>query len=526
MSDEAKNELEPRLPQSSRKRQAVINVAFIYVTTAVMIIQGFIVTPLALLHVSESLFGAWLATGNILAWITLADPGVSRIIQQRVAYIFGRRDIEHLSETIGTGMVLGTAVSLLPLLAVPLSGPLVGTLDLPAAEYATLVFAFQLALVGTALSIATYAPAAVNHGLQLSLSAGMSYCVGAVAGIIATIALLGAGVGLIAIPLGMITRAAIMLLGNLAAMWFWYVRHVGWRFMIRGEEMRKYRSLSALTFIERLGHALLSQSDAYLIARVESNTAVTQYAMTGRAYDPVRMSSERFAPALLSGLAHMAGEGQTSRLLEVILRLINLSAFMVSVGAACVVALNFAFVDLWLGPGIFGGQSLTVALAVFVVTSVIFGSLAEIVFAVGGVGNVELMRAAEGIVRVILQVVMLRWIGVLGIPIAACLSVVLVSGWYLPRLASRYVGASPWAIVGLLGGHCLRAALLLACGVGGWAVMTQVSWTWTWWRLVLSGAACLGVFGGIGLAIYPSMRDEVRRLVAHLTARFAVARAS
>jgi O-antigen/teichoic acid export membrane protein len=494
--------------QVSRKKAAIINLIFHYVAIILVLVQGIVLTPLYLRYISPALYGAWFATGNLLSWVQLVDPGLSRIMQQRVAHTFGQNDAEQLPSVIGTGLFLGLSLSLLPLLVIPFSGTLTGTLSLSAAEAHQLSRAFALALVSTCLAMASYQPTASNLGLQRTTGAGLIYLTAGVCGIVATLWLLYHGFGLLALPWGFIIRAGILLLGNAILLWSWCAKNIRRRIHITREELRKYAGLSSLTFVERLGNTMLQQSDAYICARFLSVDATAMYSLTGRAYEPVRMASERFGPAFLPGLAHLAGEGNMVRVTEVSDRLLNLVAYIGSVGAASVIALNSMFVALWVGPQFFGGQRLTVAFGVSLVMYVVLSCWSELVFAVGGIGQIEVMKAVEGVVKVAMQIVMVRVWGLIGLPIGACAGMLLVSGWYLPRLAAKLFKQRPTTQFRLWGEHLLRALAMILLGVAGHMIVSRLFTYWTWTRFGAVGLALGLTYALIGLALHPSVRKE------------------
>ena len=78
------------MPRHSRL--TLVNIAFQYAQTCLLIVNGIVLTPLYLACIPERTFGAWLATGNIVAWLTLIDPGINQVVQQRVAAAHARED--------------------------------------------------------------------------------------------------------------------------------------------------------------------------------------------------------------------------------------------------------------------------------------------------------------------------------------------------------------------------------------------------------------------------------------------------
>ncbi len=298
-------------PAVSRKQQSIINLICIYFTIVLTIVQGIILTPVYIKFIPKSLYGAWLATGDMVGWISMIDPGISRIMQQRTAFAFGRREMDRLGGVLGTGLFLGFFFSVLPLLAIPFSGRIIGTLDVSALEHEQLTVAFEWALVATGLMIATFQPAAANLGLQRGLGAGISYAIATISGIACTYIMLQMGYGLLSIPVGLTIRAGIMLLANGAWMWHWCHQNLRGRIAVRSDEFRSYAVLSTLTFFERMVSTLLSRSDSFLIALIYGNSQVPIYAFTGRALEPVRMAAERLMPAFLPGLAICRAKAMT-----------------------------------------------------------------------------------------------------------------------------------------------------------------------------------------------------------------------
>lgn len=183
------------------------------------------------------------------------------------------------------------------------------------------------------------------------------------------------------------------------------------------------------------------------------------------------------------------------------------------------VALNFAFVQLWLGPELFAGQRVTLALACFVAFNVTISSLGEVIFAVGGVGKIEVLRATEGVVRILLQYLLLIRFGLVGIPLGGCLSLAVVSCWYLPRLWSRQVGGSASHAYLQLAVHILRAGVLLLFGMAAHVGFSRFVSHWTWPRLAASGIAVAVAAILIGVAMNSSIRRELELLGERARAR-------
>ncbi len=495
-----------------RRRSAIVNVGFHYVAMVLVLVQGILLTPLYLRHVSVSLFGAWLATGSILSWIEMVDPGISSVLQQKVAAAYGGGDLRRLPGLIGTGIAIGAAISAAPLLAWP-AAPLIGrwvchdTLD---AE--TLTTAFRWALGGTSLSLASYAVTAVNIGLQRPWATGLIFTAASVIGMGATILLLHGGMGLVAIPLGLFLRAALMLAGNGAALLLWGQRHLPAHWTLSREEVVELGHSSVYTFVSRLGSTLVARMDALVTAAMISPEAAAMLSLTGRAYDPVRMATERLTTAISPALAHLAGEGKRDRVGDVSFLVLRVGGVLAAAGMACVVALDRQFVHLWVGDSLFAGQTVTIALGIAAGLAVLSTSMNQVAFALGGIRQTALATLGEGVLRVGLQLALARTLGIVGLPIAAIISTMAVPVWYLPRVIAGLAGVPSWRAAATVFWSAGSLGALVVAG----AILQPLTWRLVvgsgWPRFALA-AGLLGIGASLvaALALPESRRWIFRR---------------
>ncbi len=525
MSDEATT-ARAAPPKVSRRFSALVNFALSHVNTLLVITQGILLVPLYLARIPDALYGAWLATGNILSWIELVDPGVSAVLTQRVATTYGSGDLRRLSRVIGTGLTLSFALAALPILAWPLAGYLGDLSHAPEAHHATLAWSFRMGLLGTAMTFCSYATTAVLVGLQLTLWSGGVYLTAAVVGIATTVVLLLSGVGLPSIPLGLLARAVVLFAGTGALVARWCARYLPTRPTFDRAELRGILGTSAYTFVSRVGVTLAGRMDAFLTANLMSPLQTTVLTLTGRAFDPVRMVAASVGSSLQSGIAHLLGEGGRARAAEVMELAGRAVAAWTVFAAASVVALNHVFVGLWVGPQRFGSGWLTILLALAMGLSTFTASLNQLVFAANGIRASSVVGLVEALLKVTLQVVLVRRLGLLGMPLAAIVASLAVPAWMLPRIAAELVAMPAsrarrfWAWQGFR----LGVGVALGAAVSWLLRRAAIAWTWP---LFIAAATVIGsVFATAAI----STDREIRmRVVARARARLlrpTIARAS
>ena len=292
----------------SRKRTSLVNLGFHAWSIGMVFVSGVVLVPLYLRHIPIDLYGAWLASGNVLVWMTLADPGVSLVLQQRVASAYGAGDHSGLAGGIATGLWITVAISgVIILCGVVSSWFLPGWLGLPQmADQQELASAFRWSVVGSALMIVSFSVTSVNQGLQSSAGIGAIYVVASLFRLGAVIALLERGFGLLAIAMPTLGMGLLLLGGNVV-----YLRHrlqheripFGWAPI----HFKELAGLLSWTSIGRMAGVTANHVDLFVVARVLGPESVGLLRFTRTAPDMGRLLVERPIAALQPSLAHLLG---------------------------------------------------------------------------------------------------------------------------------------------------------------------------------------------------------------------------
>lgn len=454
-----------------------------YGSVALAMVQGVVLVPLYLRHIQGPVYAAWLASGDVVAWLALIDPGVAGVMQQRIGHALGRKDPEALGRTIGTGLrvnlTLGLLLGALGVLVAPWVPALVRVTDPTVAR--VMVRSFALASVGEAVLLCALSIAAVIMALmEFPLTLGSLYLTCTSLGIVATVVLLRAGVGVHAIPLGLMFRAGLYLVATAVLYRRVVHRGLGLRPRFDRAELRAVFGLSGYTWVSRLGQSLLQNVERVLVARLLGTREVTPLTMTRRAADVVLQATTRVGTAFAPAVAHLAGEGDLSQLRDVTARLLGAVGWVGAIGFGGLVGLNRSFVAVWVGPELFGGQRVSALLALALTWQSVEAVLAQTLFATGRIRETSLVTLAEALAKALLLALLLAaGMGLVAVPVAglaAALGVASVPLWVrfaravrLPRgEALRLVGAMVLQLAALgAAGLCWDHLVPAATGVGG-----------------------------------------------------------
>jgi hypothetical protein len=96
----------PVVTQTGRTRNALATLVGSISNTSIVALQAIVLVPLYLHALGAQLYGAWLATGDVLLWLQAFDLGLPNFLIQRVGAAHGIGDERTASEYLATGLVV------------------------------------------------------------------------------------------------------------------------------------------------------------------------------------------------------------------------------------------------------------------------------------------------------------------------------------------------------------------------------------------------------------------------------------
>lgn len=460
-------------------------------------VSGVVLVPLYLRFIPLDLYGAWLATGNILAWLTVIDPGVSNVLQQRAAVAYGKGDVAELSALLTGGVLLSGAVSLLVLVTGLVSSRfLVGWLNLSTLPDIGMVEqAFRLATVGSALMIFAYGLTAFNQGLQSSLGIGLVFVITMIVSLALTVVLLYQGSGLLALPIGLVVRGAGLTIG-MAGYLLW--RSVGekmrYRFSIQG--VGTLARLSSYMFLGRGARMIATNLDAFVLTRYLGSEVAPVFVLTRKAPDMSRMFVELSAVAFMPAVSSMVGAGEMARARAILLRLLRMILWLVGLIASGFFVFNSDFVALWVGPKLFAGGVVNVVIVLVMVVTVVINALSNLCFSLGNIRGNSIASLVQGLLAVPLMILGAKYWGMLGVAVGPLLAMLAVSVWYYPLAFSRLLKLERADLLGMAReAAAVMVATMVAIGALFW--VTATTWVAFAFAVAAFGLVYLVVLSGL-----------------------------
>ncbi len=349
--------------ESSLIRRALLTFISNILSQGAKLIISFLVTPIIIVGLGKELYGVWGIIQQVIGYFALSDLRPAGAMKFLLAIKQHEPDMEEKKRLIGSTLILW--IISMPLMA--LTGFLIVHYSpLFIKTESEFVFSMQLAL-GIMILSAVFdrllsIPSNVLRGQNLEYK-GM--------GINAITVLLGGILNALAIWLGWgVPGLALMsFVGILVSSIFRFrvaKKALPWMAFQKPQrgEFKEFTKTSLWLSFSSLSGLLLNDTDILLIGYFLNPSQAAIYLTTGAVLrlltDPLTML---FSSAN-AGLAGLCGKGEWGRVDQLRREMHLVTIVAVTIIGAGVISLNRAFLDLWVGGGFFGGDSLNILLIV------------------------------------------------------------------------------------------------------------------------------------------------------------------
>lgn len=403
----------------SRKRAMALQALGGYINTGIQVAQGLLLIPLYLHFIEPHLYGLWLASGGILAMLGVMNLGLGSLLVQRVAKAYGQSDLPKAGEYFINGLavylMLASAFVGIGLL---LSYHLTGLLQVTKADDVLLRQCFQIAVVATGLGLINECLRGFAFALLRPLYSTLALAGSRIVGAITTVLLLYHWeLGLWAIPVGMlVVECVVLLLNVLQSVSLFHYLGASW--VLNRVQINEYFQTGGLLFASRLGQALSRETDPLLITLFLRPELTVFYMVTRKAADTIFQLLSVINASMNGSFSHLAGSEDAAKIRIVAAKLLSLVFFVGLVGFSSYALLNEGFVKLWVGETFILDHNIIFFIGLAYFINILRNMTLQMLNGLGEFNYTSSLVLLEGLIKTGLAILLLTWIGLIGIPIA------------------------------------------------------------------------------------------------------------
>jgi O-antigen/teichoic acid export membrane protein len=426
------------LKKQGRRKSTFWTLFFSYGSTLLIIVRNLAMVPLYLKYIDIQTYGAWLATGGVLGYLTIADFGLMGVLTQQTAVTYGSGDRDRLGKLIGTGLGISVVLSLLIGFAALGLFPFISRfMHITGKSAYDLQMCFLIVALSNSFNLIGYATGGVLKSFQLSFYPSLFYFLSDAGSIVVTYLLICHGWGLYSIALGLVFRGILSSIGSLTSCLLFCYRIIKIKLSWTWEIARQLWSLSIYQLAIRCGAILLTNTDAFLVGVLLGPKIAGFYVLTIRAPGLVKSLASGFGDAIMPSMAHLFGEGNINRFKEVTLVAIKIQTILAVSGIAGIIGFNKPFVALWIGPEMYAGTAINTMFGFYCALYIIGGVMFHALYASGEILYISKLVWMETAIRIPLTVILLYFGHLWGAPLSALIALAVPLYFYAKRLALK-----------------------------------------------------------------------------------------
>lgn len=497
------------------------NFIFQYGWVLTNIFNTILLFPLYLKNIDLSTFGVWLATGSVLGWMTLVDPGVGEVLQQKIAEIRGKGQNEETGKLIGSGYMASAGIFLISIVIGVLCYFFLGKIiDKRIEDYAHLPMALFVSIIATGLSLTSFSVSGINQGLHNSAHVAIASLSANFLFLFVNLIFLYTGWGVMSIAVANLARALYINVFNIISM-FRLMKREGFSIDYNYDHFRKFIRIFSFTSASKIITGISYSIDMIVLARFISPASITMYEMNKR---PINISYSligRHSVALQPLISHAKGSGDKPAILDLIGKQFKFYCY-----AALFFCFQFLFnfenmITAWTGKGNFAGNLIVGLLVANFLVNLISYFIAIVGYALGDIKMNSLYNIIRNIFFGLFMYLAASYYGIVGTVIVSISVAVLADIiFYTYRLkVLGYFEINVWKNIFSMWLIIIPVCLLAEWGLSA-AVAHFVPANMYFLRLVVNSGLFTIFFVALILTIDSGLRQMAQQLIARYGSRF------
>jgi O-antigen/teichoic acid export membrane protein len=389
----------------------------------------------------RELAGLWLLFWSFGSYLAFFDLGIGPTLSREISFLASNpQRLAETADLTATCLRLYLAVAaLLLVIAVGLGWRLLPTLGLVAITNAEALLVWALFAAGACVNLFGNLSYAVLTGDGQVATERLSRAFNMLLWLVLSSWALTAGQGLSGLALAWFVNAC---LGRAVAM-----AVVKWR--VKGLLLSKGRWRPALArqlsrpsarwALTQLGALLILQTANVVIAWNLGPSAIPSYEAASRVVMAVGTIALLSTNASVPYYSRVFASGDVNALRALLYRNVQQTLLTMAAAIGVLVAFGPELFVTWLGKGNFVGYTVLAAMLIMMTLETHHVAHASLVMACGHIPFVKPAITA-GVLNLVLSLLLVRWLGLLGVALATMTAQLLTNNWYAPWVGLRRLG--------------------------------------------------------------------------------------
>lgn len=405
------------------------NISMDYCGLGLEMIVGVVMLPFNVAHLGQSAYGLWVLAASITVYFSMLDLGFGVGQVKFAAQYRARRDHHGLNEIVSTLFFFFTLVGLAAmgigtLLAFNLETLFNVTADQAAIGRKVLLIITAYVAIGFPFSVF----GGVVNGFQRHFMNGSVAIVTTITVALVNAGVLMAGYGLVEL---VAATTSIRLLAYIGYRLNAYRAFPGLRVrpsLVKLSRLREVSGFSAFILLIDIANKVNYSTDTIVIGAFIGTVAIAIWAVAQRLITAVQDLTSQVAASLFPIIVDFATLGDVERLQHVFIQGTRITLAMALPMAVGLVMLADPLVHAWVGPSFQASVPIIYALALAVTVRVGTSTASMLLKGAGRHRLVAATNLTMALTNLVLSVVLVRWLGLMGVAVGTLIPIVLGAG--------------------------------------------------------------------------------------------------
>ncbi|MAD12585.1 MAG: hypothetical protein CMC04_07690 [Flavobacteriaceae bacterium] len=333
------------------------------------IIIGIVMVPYYLNFFSISTYGAWLASGSIIAMVGSLESGLSFIITQKLASDFGNKNFKKFRLNSGSGFAFILLVSIIFLsIALFLVKYIPSLVNCPENEIYNLTNALYIVSISVLFALINSFLGVFTQVWQKTLIPNLSRNIGAIISVVFIIILLQKGFGLSSIAFGYLSREIIVFVIN-----FIYTTNLWKKKKINNIilDFNHFKNLFKellIPFIGRIAQTILSRAHIFLIAMFISPNLSAIYDFTSKVSLTIKGFITIYSNGVFGSISLAKAEKNKSEYDILNQKIVFFLLLLIIFGFGFSFIFSYDIVKIWVGESNYFGDIMVLLIIIYCIT--------------------------------------------------------------------------------------------------------------------------------------------------------------
>lgn len=410
----------------SKVNAAIYNIATQGSNFLLTLVLGVILVPLYLQHFGLDVYGAWLASGNIIALLGVLESGLALVLTQKLAEAHHNNDPDFFSIFINGTLIFSLIAICILLIGVLLLPYIPKIVQVPILHSTNLIWGILFSIFATVITVLMSPFGIIPQVYLKTFLPGIFSLIGNIFSAITVIIALKLGSGVASIGLGYLVRAVIIFLGN-------FIYSIQ---LLKNMQYKKYRidknkilqlfKEILIPFASRSAIALSNNTQNLIIAAFISPTLTAIYDLTSKVTIMLKSLTNIISISTFGGFSLTFADKDRNKLLNTVSKFLLIYSIPMSLFYGFSLIFTPIILKYWVGISKFGGYDLLIFIVLSAIASDNLSLSNMFAWSSGFYKKGAIFDIINVIIYLILVIIFVNILSYKGIPLASFFSTIFI----------------------------------------------------------------------------------------------------